>query len=206
MAFKNETIQGQVSSPADCIQSWGMLRDTCQWDLLAALYTPDATMAVSWFDGSAKDFIDGCRKMAANGNGQFSSQHLINNSIFRFNRTRCLAETRMSVLLRLSVAGTLCDVTAIGRFNDQFVMHDGQWLIHKRTAIFEKDMIQPVIPGHVIAIDEDLYHSYPSAFGWCAYTLAQRGAWINTNLPTDGSQALATLSRNAEQWLANASQ
>ena len=204
MFFKNEMVQGQAASPVECIQSWGMLRDTCQWDLLSMLYTPDATMAVTWFEGAAAGFIDGCKKMAGNGNEQFSSQHLINNSVCQINGDRCLAETRMSVLLRLTVAGTLCDVTAIGRFHDQLVSNDQGWRIQKRTAVFEKDMIQPVIPGQFIAIDEELFRSYPSAFAWCAYTLSQRGAWINTDLPTDGSQRLTALNREAALWLANA--
>ena len=45
------------------IGDWAMWRDTEQWDRLRSVYAPEATMAVSWFSGTASDFVTRCETM-----------------------------------------------------------------------------------------------------------------------------------------------
>ena len=54
------------------------------------------------------------------------------------------------------VHGVLVDVACIGRFYDFFEKRDGRWAIVLRQPIYEKDRLDPVLPGSVIEFDRDV--------------------------------------------------
>jgi len=184
------------------IQGWGIWRDTGVWEKLRQAYTPDATMAVSWFDGPASDFIDGCARMFADQTRRISSQHLIGASAIELQGERGIAETRTSILIRLPVDQIEVDVTAIARFYDLLAKDGGVWRIKRRVAIFDKDSMQPVNPMESLKINLELFRSYPEPYRCCAYVLAARGGLtINKDLPTPGSASLAALYAQGQAWL-----
>ena len=65
----------------DLMTGW-MHRDLANWDRLAQLFHPDGTIEVTWFEGLAKDFIEGSVKM---GKSDFRSKHFIWQPIVRFD-------------------------------------------------------------------------------------------------------------------------
>jgi hypothetical protein len=159
-------------------------------------------MAVSWFDGNASDFIDGCVKMSLDPANPISSHHLIGASAIDVSGNRGVAETRTSILIRLPVHEVETDVTAIGRFYDLLRKDDGIWRIRKRVAIFDKDSMQAVDPAKVLALDSKKLYSFPPAYRCCAYVLAARGGvTINTGLPSPGSASLTALYGEGQAWL-----
>jgi hypothetical protein len=191
--------KGQISM---LIQSWGIWRDTGIWGKLRQAYTPDATMAVSWFDGSASDFVDRCAQLSDDQTRRISSQHLIGASAIEVRGDRGIAETRTSILIRLPVDQIEVDVTAIARFYDFFEKGNRAWRIRRRVAIFDKDSMQPVDPTESLKINQQLFRSFPEPYRCCAYVLAARGGMIiNTNLPTAGSASLAALYAQGKAWL-----
>ncbi len=183
------------------IGDWAMWRDTERWDRLRSVYAPEATMAVSWFSGTASDFVTRCETMNKAAANPIVSHHMLGGSQVELESDRAVAETRVSILMRLHVHGVECDVTAISRFHDRLVRAGDAWLIAHRVAVFEKDMIQPVVPGDTLLIDRAKFMGLPAAYRCCAYTLAERGMTVNTSLPAPGSPALAALHAAGWDWL-----
>lgn len=183
------------------IASWGILRDTYVWDKLRDCWTDDGTMAVSWFDGTADDFVEGCKPLAADLENRITSQHVITGSAVDVNGDRGLAETRILILVRLRVDGIWSDVTAVARFYDLLARTPGGWKIKRRVAIFDKDSIAPVNPADRLVLDEGRLKSFPEAYRCCGYMLSQRGMTINMDLPAPGSPALAKLYADGKAWL-----
>lgn len=47
---------------AELIQAWGLYRDQGKWPQLLATFVPEGEIAVSWFSGSFREFVDRCRQ------------------------------------------------------------------------------------------------------------------------------------------------
>ena len=77
---------------AEVIQAWGFCRDQGRWADLLATFTPDGTIAVSWFRGPFVDFVGHCR--AAHAAGRLSKHHVW-PSVVRGAGARAVAETLM---------------------------------------------------------------------------------------------------------------
>ncbi len=184
------------------VQDWAAFRDGERWTELRAVYASDARMAVSWFDGPAGEFVDRCEQMSG---GPVVAHHIMGASEITLGRDRALVDSRVTIMMRLLVGGVLCDVTAISRFYDRVVRHDGEWLIAYRVAIFDKDGLHPVYPGEQPAVDRATLDTFPANFRWCCYTLAERGGTPNLSLPAPGSPALAALYAAGRAWLNEAS-
>ena len=45
---------------AELIQAWGFYRDQGKWPQLLATFVPDGQIAVSWFSGSFREFVERC--------------------------------------------------------------------------------------------------------------------------------------------------
>ena len=76
------------------LQGWGMWRDNGDWARLRSAYTDDATMVVSWFDGSAQEFIEGCirlREKSMRPETRSLTHHLIGGSFLDGAADRALA-------------------------------------------------------------------------------------------------------------------
>ena len=43
---------------AELIQTWGLYRDQGKWPQLLATFVPEGQIAVSWFSGSFREFVD----------------------------------------------------------------------------------------------------------------------------------------------------
>ena len=52
-----QTLEDRQSI-ADLMIGW-IHRDLAEWDKLRALFHPDGTIEISWFEGLASDFVDG---------------------------------------------------------------------------------------------------------------------------------------------------
>lgn len=183
------------------IADWGMWRDAGDWDRLRSTYTADATMATSWMDGTAADFIDGCRQIDAGSSGGFSAQHLIGASTIDINGKRASAATRVSVLIRLSVHGIESDLTAIGRFHDLLLRTGPNWRIRRRVPVFDKDFVRPVNPAATLHLDEKELSGFPAAYRFLCYVESGRGMKINPNLPAPNSPAISELYAQARAWV-----
>lgn len=186
------------------IASWGILRDTYQWGRLRACWTDDGLIAVSWFDGTADDFVEGCKPMAVDRDNMITSQHVITGSAIEVNGDRALADTRILILVRLRVDGIWSDVSAVARFYDLLRRTEDGWKIRRRVAVFDKDSIAPVNPADRLQPDETVLNSFPEPYRYCGYMLSQRGMQINMHLPTPGSPALEKLYADGVVWLSGA--
>jgi hypothetical protein len=93
-----------------------------------------------------------------------------------------------------------CDATAWGRFYDFFERRD-RWAICRRVAVYEKDRIDPVVPGAAIPLEAARLAAMPKAYRFLGYSLALGGFPVASDLPTDDSPALEQLLRDGEIWL-----
>jgi len=182
---------------AELIQNWGFWRDQGQWEKLATTFHPEGTIHVTWFKGRFTDFIAASKEMRKTRRG---SKHEIGGSRIELRGHRALAETNVRIMGRRELHGVECDSTAWSRFYDFFEKRD-RWAICRRVAVYEKDRIDPVVPGASIPFDAARLAAMPKAYRFLGYSLALGGFAVSNDLPTDDSPALEQLLRDGEIWL-----
>jgi SnoaL-like domain len=79
---------------AELIQAWGLYRDQGKWPQLLATFVPEGEIAVSWFSGSFREFVDRCRQSFEAGQ---RSKHQTFPSIVRVVAEQGCAETNIVI-------------------------------------------------------------------------------------------------------------
>jgi SnoaL-like domain len=186
---------------AELIQVWGLYRDQGKWRELLATFTPNGQIAVSWFSGDFAEFVEQCRQSFEAGQ---RSKHHIFPSLVRPYGQRAVAETNVVILVRQKIGGVTTDLTAHARFLDRLERTEDAWRIAERTAIYERDRLDPVEPS---AEFERLFKSsdlsiYPEAYRYMAARLAAAGRALAPVIYRDGSPHTEQLYRRYDAWLA----
>jgi len=182
---------------------WAFARDHGEWETMRQCFHADATVRVLWYAGSAATFIERTIEAAAERPAGESSKHWFGNARASIRGDRALLETDAMVLLRHRLEGILFDSTLYIRLYDRIERRHGRWKIYRMDAIYDKDRIDPVIPGSVppgFFAGVDL--SGPgAAVGLMRWRLAKRGGKIPPDLPLGGSESEKKLRTEAEAWL-----
>jgi SnoaL-like domain len=188
---------------ADVLAAWAFSRDQGDWDGLAACYHDDGEMFVSWYGGPIAGFVTGSRAMAARRTPGETSKHFIGNARIEITGDRAISECDALVLGRRTVDGAQVDSTAFIRFFDRFERRGGHWRIRRRVGVYEKDRLDPVVPGGPFgAIYATLpLESYPAA---CRHLCAVigRGKPMNPDIVSAATPEERKLKSEAASWLA----
>jgi len=185
---------------AELIQAWGLYRDQGKWPELLATFVPEGQIAVSWFSGSFPEFVDRCRKGFDAGQ---RSKHHIFPSVVRVAGARAVAETNIVILVRQKIDGVLADMTSYARFLDRLERRSGRWAIVERTAIYERDRLDPVEPSEAFgklftATDLSVY---PEAYRYMAARLVAAGRALAPVVYRDGSPHTDQVYVRYDAWL-----
>ena len=185
---------------AELIQSWGFYRDQGRWPELLATFVPEGQISVSWFSGEFPEFVDRCRRAFEAGQ---RSKHQIFPSVVRVAGVRAMAETNIVILVRQKIGGVLADMTSYARFLDRLEHATDRWRIVERTAIYERDRLDPVEPSESFdrlfsASDLSIY---PEAYRYMAARLAAAGRALAPVVYRDGSPHTAQLYLRYQAWL-----
>ena len=137
-----------------------LARDTRDWDLLSASYWPDSVVRVTWFTGTAAEFVDASRKRAQRGGGF----HVITPVRAEITGDRALVESRGEIHIRPRLHDVPCDVVSWGRFFSRAERRDGMWRLRTFDSIYGKDRVDPVDPGARLSLDADLLASARASY------------------------------------------
>ncbi|MBF7730472.1 nuclear transport factor 2 family protein [Pseudomonas sp. N040] len=176
-------------------------RDQGDWAGLRNLFGADGQIAVTWYRGSIDGFIAASQKMAEDAGTQ--SKHWIGTPRIRLCGERAVSETDVAIMARSQVASVEVDVTSYASFLDTFARDsDGQWRVVQRTAIYEKDRIDPVAPSLLFSLIYPFagFDDYPPAYRHLAAGLERKGFQLAEPIIVAHSPAEAELKAGAAQW------
>jgi hypothetical protein len=185
------------------IQAWAIYRDQGKWPQLLATFVPEGEIAVSWFSGSFREFVDRCRQSFEAGQ---RSKHHIFPSVVRVARDRALAETSIVILVRQKIGDVLTDITSHARFLDRLERGGGRWAIAERVAVYERDRLDPVEPSEAFAklFGATDLSAYPEPYRYMAARLKAAGRALAPVVHYDGAAHTAHLYARYDAWLGGA--
>lgn len=201
---------GESSSPSfelehelfTLVQRERWARDTGDWDALSASYWPDSFVRVTWFEGTADEFVAVSRKRAKRGGG---GMHTITPVRLQVQGDRAVVESRGQILIRPRVHEKECDVTAWCRFFSRAERRDGMWRLLTFDAIYLKDRLDPVLSGATVELDTGILDSARKSYRFLSYLNLSIGYPVPDDLPgTDRPDLVTAFYAEADAWLAGA--
>lgn len=177
-------------------------RDTAQFDLMASCFNPEATVAVSWFKGTAADFITATRGSFARGT---VSLHVMGGVGVMVKGERAVADSGAQIIVKGEVKGVLALSLTWARISERCSKIHEQWGIDKFNALYQTDTIMPYNPGDKITFDTVQLAAFRPSYAYLAYLLTAQGATVYNDLPgVDRPQTVADYYAGNQAWLNNA--
>ena len=186
------------------LQVWAYSRDQGHWNALRDCFHPDGTITVSWYSGPAAGFVERSIAMGKDRRPEERSKHLLGNMRATVAGNRAVLEADTVITVREFIDGYLFDFASHARFFHLMEKRDGAWRILKANCIYEKDRLDPVIPGSVPAsfYDQVDLSGEGSGFAFMRFRQTKKGRAIPTDLPLAGGSEEAKLREDARAWLA----
>lgn len=184
----------------ELVENWALWRDAGDWDRFATVWHPvDGWMTATWFQGPAREFVEASRAGFDRG---VSILHFLGGHTADVTGDRAIAQTKMTINQRGDIDGVPVDVVCTGRFYDFCAKHEGRWTIVRRQPIYEKDRLDPVIPGAAPQLDPELLGRFPDGYRHLAYLQSKAGFTVRNGLPGLRGPAVDQLYAEGAAWLA----
>jgi hypothetical protein len=178
-------------------------RDSGDWQRLAQCLHPDAHMTTSWFSGTASEFIKQASQMMEGHHPGDTHQHMMSNPRVTLTGNRAVCEYYLLLHQRRTMDGYEFDFQTWSQCVNLLEKREGVWRISKRSNIYEKDRMDPYVPGSVPQsyFDQMDLSRYPKSMRYHCYRNEKSSGRAPTLIlkGTDGEKAVRN---EAQAWLA----
>lgn len=157
-------------------------RDRGWWDDMASCFTLDAVIDMSWFTGSASEFVRLTRERSANG---VWGRHRLSPPAVRAIGDRAWAELPLGIEFRTTVKGVEADLVSYCRSQYRAERRDGEWRLARITSIYERDTLTPAIPGTALGLDPADFAAFRPSYRCLAWYFNQAGTPLGDDLLGD---------------------
>jgi hypothetical protein len=178
-------------------------RDAGDWQGLMECFHPDSRITTSWFNGAASEFAEQSRAMTAGQPPGDTQRHAMSNPRVTLRGNRALCEYYVILYQGRTMDGCEFDFQTWSVSVDQFEKRDGSWRIVKRSNIYEKDRMDPHVPGSVPRsyFDSLDLSCYPAAIRYHCYRNERASGRVPNNLILKGSPEEKKARAEAAAWL-----
>ena len=182
----------------EAVENWAVWRDAGDWERFRSVWSDDGMMMATWFQGSADEFI----RVSKDGwNRGVSILHFLGGTSIDLTGKRAIAQTKMTISQRAEVDGVVCDIVCTGRFYDFFQKCKRGWRVVHRQPIYEKDRIDPVVPGKEPELDREILALFPEGYRHLAYAQTKIGYTVKRDMPGLKGPEVETLYEKGRAWL-----
>ena len=185
----------------EVVNTWVIASDSGDWPRFATVWHDDGWMTATWFQGPATEFAKARRAGFDRG---VNISHFLGATSCEVSGTRAIAQTKMTINQRAAVDGVVVDAVCTGRFYDFFEKRNGRWAIVRRQPIYEKDRLDPVVPGAKLTLDPELLARFPEGYRHLGYLQTKAGFNVKLGLPGLRGPEVAKLYAQGATWLQGA--
>ncbi|WP_241127670.1 nuclear transport factor 2 family protein [Novosphingobium terrae] len=182
-------------------------RETHDFDLEESCFHPDAFVDVSWFSGTAKQFVEAGRRGAAAGRAGTSLKAVYFDSMsppaVSINGDRAIADASCAVHSFSTLNGVDVHVTAYTRLLWRAVKQQGEWLIFGLRGIYIRDTLAAADPTQALVIDQQKLAQFRQSYRYLSYLTASGGGPTrNDRAGVDQPDTVIKLRAAERSWLA----
>lgn len=177
-------------------------RDRKQWSQMRAQYWPDATVHLSWFNGSAYDNVDASVAMNSDGS---TTTHRLSPLYVHLAGDRAIVELPTVIEAPTTIDGVEVVLTSYLRLQYRALRRDGEWRLLALDSVYERDLLLATNPGDAVRIDPAELAPYRKPYRTLAWYLGLRGYGVLDDLLGDDRPGeVAAFYERERAWLAGA--
>ena len=174
-------------------------RDRGWWEDMAACFSDDAVIDISWFHGPAAEFIRQTRERSTDG---VWGRHRLAPPAVRVNGDRAWAELTLGIEFRTDVDGVAADLVSYCRSQYRARRTDGIWQLAYITSIYERDTLTPAVPGTLLPLNPAEFQHFRASYRCLAWYFNGRGTPLPDDLlGDDRPEPVARQYAREETWL-----
>jgi hypothetical protein len=195
-------VEGQMSDRLairELVENWAVWRDAGDWERFRTVWHDDGVMMATWVQGTADEFIAASR---AGWDRGVSILHFLGGHAADIAGDRAVAQTKMTISQRTVVHDVEVDVVCTGRFYDFLEKRGGRWGLVLRQPIYEKDRMDPLVPGTPVPLEPALLARFPAGYRHLAYIQSKIGYPVKADMPGLTGPAVEALYARGRAWLA----
>ncbi|NIE66039.1 hypothetical protein F3J17_19395 [Burkholderia sp. Ax-1719] len=181
-------------------------RETHDFDAEAACFHPDAGVEVSWFSGTATEFVEAGRKSSMAGSDANAAAPVFFDSMSPaavwVKGDRAIADTSCAVHMFAELDGVGAHVTSYSRLLWRAQRYNSRWLIAGLHGIYIRDTLEACNPAQVPVIDLNKLAGFRSSYKHLSYLISARGGPVrNDRAGVDRPDLVAALRAAEQAWL-----
>ena len=178
-------------------------RELHDYDEEEACYYPDAPVEVSWFKGTAAEFVDAGRKSSAAGDNVDSAYFdSLGPASILVQNDRAIADSACAIHTFLPLDGVQASMTSFTRLLSRVRKTEGKWRIAGLQAVYIRDQLEPCNPAEVPKIDLAKLNQHRLSYRHLSYALEANGRPLRDDLPgVDRPQMVSALRAADRKWL-----
>ena len=174
-------------------------RETHHPDAAAACFHPDAWIEVSWFKGTAAEFVESGRQRRPREPVNFDS---MSPPVIWLQKDRAIAETSCAVHTVLKLGDDDVINISYTRLLWRTQKVDRRWLISGLRGIYLRDTLASCGPHRELKIDEKKLAGFRESYRYLSYVLAASGRPARDDLPgVDRPELVDNLRAAERRWL-----
>ncbi len=183
----------------ELVQRERLARDMQQWEELVSCYSAQSEIEISWFKGSGAEFAAASARMMS---GPLQTFHQMGPTVTRINGNRALADSGCAIHVLGKIDDIDVNVIAQARVWSRVERSGTDWLLTSLRVVYLRDVMIPVDPGRVPALNQAELASYRPSYRFVSLMLAYHGMKTRNDLPgTDQPETVNRLRKAEEVWL-----
>lgn len=173
-------------------------RDRRWWDDMRDCFAEDSSVALTWYQGSGHGFVDGSAAMAQGG---IPSRHRLSPPVVRVAGDRAVISLPLAIENYDTINGVECVLSTYARHLYRVERIGGAWKIVQLDAIYERDELNPSVPGQTARIDPSELEGVRTPYRLLTWKLRAAGYDIPQDLPGDDRpEHVAQMYHEAFAW------
>jgi hypothetical protein len=177
-------------------------RETHNPEVAASCFIPDAWIEVSWFKGTATQFIESGKRPPPPDTLNFDS---VSTPVIWIQKDRAISETSCAVHTVLSLDDTEVINISYTRLLWRVQRLKGEWLIAGLRCIYIRDTLQTCGPNQELKLDKIKLAGFRPSYRYLSYVLTANGRPAHDDLPgVDRPESVEALRVSERQWLRQA--
>jgi SnoaL-like domain len=173
-------------------------RDLGLWEQMRDCFHDDSVVRLSWIDASGPEFVRRSKEMAERN---VKATHRLGPILVTLAGDRAIAQLGAIIDVPGKVRGIAVVVSSHARFLFRAERRAGVWRIYGFDVIYQRDEINPVIPGQVVTIEPNELKNFRPPYQLLSFCLMSGGYKPRLDLAgVDRPDLVDALTREVYGW------
>jgi SnoaL-like domain len=173
-------------------------RDLGRWEEMQDCFHDDSVVRLSWITASGPEFVRRSKEMAERN---VKASHRLGPILVTLAGDRAVAQLTAVIDIPSKVRGIAVIFSSFARFLFRAERREGVWRLSGFDAIYQRDEINPVIPGQVVTIEPNELKNFRPSYQLLSFCLMSGGYQARKDLAgVDRPDLVDAVTREVYGW------